>query len=221
MSKEPNLIECDIDVVKHKDNSNYVSNLKFHLTNLLQQNFPVALLRLTTKYAYKLYVDCIVISHTSYPLSLISFTAYLALKTTRLPLLVSDADDAQIAEQPTFADDWDQAQYIGEMIGDSKFQPPIVVTLGVVGKNLLFDPSVEEEQVLENALLVSFYKDQAILPIINTNLATNSNNSNFLGLPKQTVVQSVVLCNKYCGAIVQALDALAELDIEKGVGSIF
>ena len=35
-----NLIGVDIDIVGHRDDSNYVANLKFQLTNLLQQNFP-------------------------------------------------------------------------------------------------------------------------------------------------------------------------------------
>lgn len=222
ISREPNLIECDIDVDKHKDNSNYVSNLKFGLTNLLQLNFPVHLLKLTSKYAFKLYIDCIVISHTSYPLSLISLATYLALKTTRLPLLVSDADDAEVAELPTFADDWDQSRYFGEILGDfNQFLPPIVVTLGLVGNNLLIDPSIEEEQVLENALLVSFHQDKVIFPISNMNLATNSNNSNFLGLSQSLVLNSVSLCNKFCGKIIQALDSLAQADIKSGLGSIF
>ncbi|KAK6203616.1 ribosomal protein S5 domain 2-type protein [Scheffersomyces amazonensis] len=206
---ESSLIEVDIDVPGFRDDSNFVSNLKFSLTNLLITKFPVEYLRLTSKYSFKLFIDCIVISHSSYPLSLISLTSYLALKTTRLPLLTSEVNDEEIEEQPTFSDDWDNAKYI-----HPTFQPPIFITLGVIGENLLFDPSIEEEQVLENGLILSFYKDKVITPIINMNLATNSNNSNFKGLNQKLIIQSINLCNKYCPAIIKALDTLIEQDDE-------
>ena len=69
-------------------------------------------MKLTSKYTFKLYIDCIIISHSCYPLSLISITNYLALKTTRLPLLISDVNDEEIAELPTFSDDWENAKLI-------------------------------------------------------------------------------------------------------------
>ncbi|KAK6455015.1 ribosomal protein S5 domain 2-type protein [Scheffersomyces xylosifermentans] len=214
---ESSLIECDIDVSGFRDDSNFVSNLKFYLTNLLQHNFPTQYLKLTSRYAFKLFIDCIVISHSSYPLSLISLTTYLALKTTRLPLLVSDVNDEEVAEQPTFSDDWDNAKYIGDFMKDGEvFQPPIFITLGVIGPNLIFDPSTEEEQVLENGLIVSFYGNKVITPISNINLATNSNNSNFKGLNRSLITKAMALGNKYCPAVVKALDTLIEQDDEEG-----
>lgn len=216
LQREPIFIECDVDVSGFRDNSNYVSNLKFHLTNLLQQNFPQRYLKLTARYGFKLYIDCIVISHSSYPLSLLSLTSYLALKTTRLPLLTSDVDDELVAELPTFSDDWDNSKFIDELFKEDggKFQPPIFITVGVVGNNLLFDPSVEEEQVLENGLIVSFYDGKVITPVSNMNLAINSNNSNFKGLSKSLILKSIGLCNKWCGDVVEALDLLIERDSE-------
>ncbi|ODV78145.1 uncharacterized protein CANTADRAFT_54837 [Suhomyces tanzawaensis NRRL Y-17324] len=213
-AKEANLIECDVDVVGFRDNSNFVSNLKFNLTNLLQQNFPSDYLRLTSKYSFKLFIDCIVISHSSYPLTLISLTSYLALKTTKLPLLVSETNDEEIAELPTFSDDWDNAKPIADYFkGKGKeFQPPIFITLGYVGSNLIFDPSVEEEQVLENGLIVTFYNNKVITPIANMNLAVNSNNSNFKGLNQTAIIKSIQMGNKFGGAIIRALDALIEQD---------
>ena len=222
MSQESNLIEVDVDIIGHRDDSNYVSNLKFQLMNLLQQNFPREILKLTTRYAFKLYIDCIVISHTSYPLSLLSLTTYLALKTTRLPLLISDVNDEEIAEQPTFSDDWDNAKLLQDCLENGKtFQPPIFITIGVIGNNLILDPSIEEEQVLENGLIVSFYNNKVITPISNTNFAVNSNNSNFKGLKQSLVVKSIALCNKYCPSIVKALDNLIEEDNDENDGSIF
>ncbi|KAK6465651.1 ribosomal protein S5 domain 2-type protein [Scheffersomyces coipomensis] len=211
-----NLIDVDIDVAGFRDDSNFVSNLKYNLTSLLITNFPSQYLKLTSKYSFKLFIDCIVISHSSYPLSLISLATYLALKTTRLPLLVSEVNDEEIEEQPTFSDDWDNAKYL-----DEAFEPPIFITLGVIGTNLLFDPSIEEEQVLENGLIVSFYKDNVITPISNINLATNSNNSNFKGLNQKLIIESINLCNKYCPAIIKALNTLTEQDDEGDDDHIF
>lgn len=225
-----NLIEVDIDIVGHRDDSNYVANLKFQLTNLLQQNFPFEVLKLTSKYTFKLYIDCIIISHSCYPLSLISIANYLALKTTRLPLLISDVNDEEIAELPTFSDDWENAKLIQDYhLNDNtrgggsstKFQPPIFITIGVIGKNLILDPSFEEEQVLENGLIISFYNNKVITPISNTNFAVNSNNSNFKGLDQSLLIQSLTLCNKYCPNIIRALDSLIEEDNDDNDGSIF
>lgn len=220
-----NLIDVDVDIAGYRDDSNYISNLKFQLINLLHQNFPHLVLQLTTRYAFKLFIDCVIISHLSYPLSLISLATYLALKTTRLPLLVSDPNDLQVAEYPTFSDDWDNARTIEEVMADKKinqvFKPPIFISIGVIGKNLIFDPSVEEEQVLENGIVVSFYNNKVITPITNGNFALNSNNSNFKGLNKSVLVKCITLCNQYCPAIIKALDALIEQEGGQGDVSIF
>ncbi|KAI5966112.1 RRP42 [Candida margitis] len=220
-----NLIDVDVDIVGYRDDSNYITNLKFQLINLLHQNFPHLVLQLTSRYAFKLFIDCIIISHSSYPLSLISLATYLALKTTRLPLLVSDPNDLQVAEYPTFSDDWDNARTIEEILVDkqigTEFKPPIFITIGVVGKNLLFDPSVEEEQVLENGVIVSFYNNKVITPIANANFAINSNNSNFKGLNKTVLMKCITLCNQYCPAIVKALDTLIEQEGDQNDESIF
>ncbi|KAI5955275.1 RRP42 [Candida jiufengensis] len=220
----PNLIDFDIDIIGYRDDSNYITNLKFQLLNLLQQNFPVDLLKLTSRYAFKLFIDCVIISHTSYPLGLISLGTYLALKTLKLPLLISNNDDTEVAELPTFSDDWDNARTLQEILdsqnsSDKFFQPPIFIIIGVVGNNLIFDPSVEEEQVLENGLIVSFYDGKVITPINNTNFAINSNNSNFKGLNKNLLIKSIALCNKFCPSIIKALDTLIEQedDAERSV----
>jgi exosome complex component RRP42 len=222
-SQAGSLIECDVDVSGFRDDLNFVSMLRFNMTNLLCQNFPMAVLSLTSKFAYKLFVDCVVISHSSYPLTLLSLTSYLALKTTKLPLLVSDVDDSAIEEQPTFSDDWDNAQLLSSIAagaqGAAAFNPPIFVTLGVVGDNLLFDPSVEEEQVLENGLILSWHNDRVITPVTNINLALNSNNSNFKGMRPQLVLRGMELTKRYSGEIVAALNALVDQD--DGDGRIF
>lgn len=218
IAKEPNLIECDIDVSGFRDDSNYVSDLKFTLTDLFIKNFPTTHLHLTTKYAYKLFIDCIVVTHQSHPSTMLTLTTYLALKSTKLPLLVSEVDDAEIEEQPTFSDDWDQAEQLAKVFKMEKFQPPIFITVGIVGNNILMEPSSEEEQVLENGLLVGWYENKVITPILNMNLATNSNNSNFKGLNASILPKVVAMCKKYCSSVVEALDQLVEQEED---GAIF
>lgn len=214
--QEPRLIEIDIDVAGHRDDSNFVSNLKYNMTDLLQKTFQAENLKLTSKYTFKLFIDCVVISHSSYPLSLISLTTYLALKTTKLPLLVSEVNDEEIEEQPTFSDDWDNAKLLSEYFANKEFHPPIFLVLGVVGTSIIFDPSVEEEQVLENGLIIAFQQDKVITPITNINLAVDSNNSNFKGISKEMIIKSTIMCNKYCGFIIQGLDNLIEQDDSEG-----
>ncbi|CAK9441306.1 uncharacterized protein LODBEIA_P51750 [Lodderomyces beijingensis] len=217
----PQLIDVDIDIVGIRDDSNYVANLRYQLLNLLQQNFPHEALRLTSRYAFKLFIDCIIISHSPYPLGLISFATYLALKTTKLPALISDVNDEEVAELPTFSDDWDNAQSVEELMREkqlgSSFQPPILITIGIIGDNLIFDPSIEEEQVLENGIIVSFYNGKVITPVMNTSFSSGG----FKGFNKSLILKSVSLCNKYCPSITKALDTLVNQDGEGAEGSIF
>lgn len=219
--REANLIECDVDVAGHRDDSNYVSNLKFNLNDLFLRNFPTEHLHLTTKYAYKLYIDCIVISYSSYPLTLVTFGAYLALKSTRLPLLTSEVDDAEIEEQPTFSDDWEQAKTLAEVFKVPNLQPPIIITIGVIGNNLIFDPAEAEEQVLENGLLFGWYNESVISPISNMNLAVSSANDNFKGFDLHILTQAISLLKQHCGSLVKAFDDIIEQDNNESDGKIF
>ncbi|KAG7191981.1 uncharacterized protein KQ657_002588 [Scheffersomyces spartinae] len=219
-AQESNLIEVDVDISGLRDDSNLVTNIKYNLTTLLLQSFPFKCLHLTSRYSYKLYIDCIVISHASYPVTLVSLTTYLALKTTRLPLLVSETNDQDIEELPTFSDDWDDSKLLAHM-SDIQFRPPILITIGVVGSNILLDPSTEEEQVLDNAIIAGFADDAVTTPIINMNLAYNSNNTQFKGLDNKAITESIALCNKYCGALFKALDDLIDQDEDDIDGSIF
>ncbi|EGW35519.1 uncharacterized protein SPAPADRAFT_53750 [Spathaspora passalidarum NRRL Y-27907] len=202
-----NLVEVDIDVDSFRDDSNFVTNLKFHILNSLA-NFPSTVLKLTTKYGYKLFIDVIVTSHSSYPLTLISLATYLALKTARLPKLVSEVNDEEIAEQPTFADDWAESTLIQDLL-DAPFQPPVLITLGIIGNNIIFDPSIEEEQIIDNSLVIGFYNGRVITPINTISLSSISNGVNSIVL-----VKALELGNKYGGMVVKALDTLIEQDID-------
>lgn len=208
----PQFIEVDVDVSGYRDDSNFVLNLKFNLTSLFSRNFPLDNLKLTKKYGFKLYVDCIVTCHTLYPLSLISLTTYLALKTTRLPLLISSTDDDEIAELPTFSDDWDMATMIAENI-----LPPIFIVIGVIGNNLLFDPSNAEEQVLESGIVLSYYQGKAITPISKVNLCERSSSFTIGGMSKSTISHAIQITNEYCGEIIKALDRFIESDNSQAI----
>ncbi|RLV92255.1 Exosome complex component [Spathaspora sp. JA1] len=206
------LIEVDIDVDSFRDDSNFVTNLKFHILNSLNKIPDInKVLKLTTKYGYKLFIDVIVTTHhSSYPLTLISLATYLALKTTRLPKLISEVNDEEIAEQPTFSDDWAQATLIEELL-DTKFQPPILLTLGIIGNNIIFDPSIEEEQIIDNSLIMGVYNGKVITPI---NTVTSSSSEQTKGINSIVLIKAIELGNKYGGMVVNALDTLIEQDID-------
>lgn len=219
LAKEPNLVLCDIDVLGFRDDSNFVANLKYSLTDLFVRNFPAHKLHLTKKYAFKLFVDCIVTLHSSYPLLMVTLATYLALKTTRLPLLTSEVDDEEVEEQPTFSDDWESSLFLATMVKEA-FQPPLFITLGVVGDTIIAEPSLEEEQVLDNGLLIGWCNGSAIAPVSNLNLATNSNNTNFVGIPAKTAVAALKLASKVGPKLVEALDGLIA-DEEEGDATMF
>lgn len=221
IAKDPNLIECDIDVSGFRDDSNFVLNLKFNLTDLFVKNFPISNLHLTTKYAHKLFIDCIVVSHASHPLSLITMAAYLALSTTRLPLLVSEIDDAEVEEQPTFADDWEKSTFLKDVFKMDSFQPPLFLTFGAVGDNIVVDPSPEEEQIIENGFLVAWYDNKVISPVSNVNLATNSNNPNFKGTSVALLLKATSTAKSAAPQIVQALDLLVQQELQDADGTVF
>lgn len=59
---------------------------------------------LIPKYSFKIFIDVLVLSSYSYPVSLISFGIYSALKSTYLPKLISSFDDLEVKELLTFHD---------------------------------------------------------------------------------------------------------------------
>ncbi|KAI4600625.1 hypothetical protein KJ359_000984 [Pestalotiopsis sp. 9143b] len=114
------------------------------------------------RFHWKVYLDVILISPPlSYPLPLLSLTTHLAILSTRLPRLKSEAD-----EDPMFDDDWDASQYIyprarrGGPSASSSAMPPITLLVMVVGDNIIFDPSKEELAVADCALAVSVGEGQ-------------------------------------------------------------
>lgn len=95
----------------------------------------------------------------SYPLPLLSLTTHLALLSTRLPRLRSEAD-----EDPMFDDDWATSTFLYPRAQSQPPQtqtsyaggrPPITLLVMTAGTNIIFDPSKEELAVADSALAVS------------------------------------------------------------------
>ncbi|RYO89660.1 hypothetical protein DL766_004076 [Monosporascus sp. MC13-8B] len=95
----------------------------------------------------------------SYPLPLLSLTTHLALLSTRLPKLKSEAE-----EDPMFDDDWAASTFIYPQrssktspppLSDGGSRPPVTLLVVSVGDNIIFDPSKEELAVADSALAVS------------------------------------------------------------------
>jgi exosome complex component RRP42 len=87
----------------------------------------------------------------SYPLPLLSLTTHLALLSTRLPKLKSEAD-----EDPLFDDDWEESVYLYSRTSrEAHSRPPVTLLVMAVKDNIIFDPSKEELAVAEVVLAVS------------------------------------------------------------------
>lgn len=90
----------------------------------------------------------------SYPLPLLSLTTHLALLSTRLPALISEAD-----EDPLFNDDWQAAKPLypatTQLSKAARPKPPITLVVISVGDNIFFDPSQVELAVADSVFAIS------------------------------------------------------------------
>ncbi|KAI9710946.1 MAG: hypothetical protein M1820_002383 [Bogoriella megaspora] len=112
---------------------------------------------LNNRFHWKLYIDILLLSApSSYPLPLLSLTTHLALLSTRLPRLISDAD-----ENPLFDDDWHASTYLYPRSDatsgpqQQRDRPAITLLVMSVGENIVFDPSREELAVAECVVAIS------------------------------------------------------------------
>ncbi|GME77452.1 unnamed protein product [Ambrosiozyma monospora] len=149
------LINVDVEIQGQRDDSPLGQNIATMLTKSLIDRFDLKSLKLTDKYYFQLYIDIVVLSipsnfhfssYTLYSLlSLTSMGVYLALKSTKLPLLTSTTNDREIEEEPSFADDWELATLL--IPENSRYSPTLLFVVGIVGQNVILDPSIEEEQM--------------------------------------------------------------------------
>ncbi|KAF8441969.1 hypothetical protein BGX38DRAFT_1056521, partial [Terfezia claveryi] len=114
-------------------------------------------LKLNDRFHWKVYIDVLLITppptspslSTTHPLTLLSLTTHLSLRSTLLPFPTSQGN-----EDPTFSDDWDLATplYPPEL---TSLLPPISLLVMTIGPNVLLDPSRDELSVAEGVWAVS------------------------------------------------------------------
>ncbi|KAH3660311.1 hypothetical protein OGAPHI_006897 [Ogataea philodendri] len=219
-----NLIAVEVDIEGQRDNSALCLDLSALLQRSLVNNFDYEILRLTDKYYFQIYVDVLILSvpgdfkNSSYTLysllSLISMGSYLALKSCKLPLLTSTTNDREIEEEPSFADDWELAT---DLIPESsEFQPVLVFVVGLVGSNVIIDPSLDEEQVLENGVCIGYSQGNIVPPIQSVALSTVD------GKPfdRKTLAKATGLVKEIGQPVTQALDAILSEEVDE-YGSVF
>ncbi|KAH8678061.1 ribosomal protein S5 domain 2-type protein [Xylariales sp. PMI_506] len=150
-------VEITVEIPGQRDDDSSTVFLATMLSEaLLADGGFVKKLWLNRRFHWKLYLDIILISPPlSYPLPLLSLTTHLALLSTRLPKLKSEAD-----EDPMFDDDWAASTFIyppqsSAQPSSDTSRPPITLLVITVGDNIIFDPSKEELAVADSALAVS------------------------------------------------------------------
>lgn len=193
-TQEPDLVSVDVDVAGEREDSPFVLNLTSTLQSLYSKHIPKESLNLTSKFAYKVYIDILVIATYSYPLTLMSFATYLALQSTFLPKITSSVDDKEIEEQPTFHDyEFNKLQ----------LKVPVVFTVVIIGVNYIIDPSAHEMEICDNGLIVSWFDGKAISPLESVKL----NDSNVKSVKPDLILKSVELVAGIANTVITALDA--------------
>lgn len=192
---EDELVTVEVDIGGHRDDSSLVQGITSTLNKVLSRQIKKSSLRLTKKYSFKLYIDVLVLSSYSYPLTLISFAIYSALNSTQLPKLISSDDDLEVAELPTFHD-YDLVKL--------EVSVPILFTIAVVGKNVLIDPASNESDVANNGILVTWNDGKVTAPIRTLGL----NEDHVRGIVPQTFQDSIQLVEQIAPKVLKALDGM-------------
>lgn len=220
-SKISELINVDIDIFGERDNTTLVQHLNTLVKESLSNSFDYSVLKLTGKYYFQLYVDISILylpedftysSYTLYSiLSLISMSVYLALKSTKLPLLVSDKDDFDVEEEPTFSDDWEASTYLIPRGTEKSFRPALIFIVGVAADTVIIDPSLEEEQILEHGMCITWSTSKVSAPIQSLTLSSAKTK----GLKPIILAKSTQLVETVAKDVVTALDNIAEQDVDE------
>uniref|UniRef100_A0A060T7X1 Ribosomal RNA-processing protein 42 n=1 Tax=Blastobotrys adeninivorans TaxID=409370 RepID=A0A060T7X1_BLAAD len=207
-SEVDDLISIGIDIEGARDDDAIVLSLTSIVTELLGSSVVPQLrkrLRLTTRFAYKLHIDATVLAHNGNPLSIVTLAVYLALKTTKLPLLLSSTDDAKAEEVPVFHDDWDQAVALCE-----GFNPPIALLMAVVGDTVLLDPSKDEAVVADMGIYTGYANGAVTGPIRTIDLGSLANLSTREPGIRPSALTTVYKVAAEAGdEVIQSLDAIA------------
>ncbi|ANB13038.1 Rrp42p [Sugiyamaella lignohabitans] len=174
-SSTSELINVDVEISGLKENNSLASTLSSIFQSTLNSSQSLRQrLKLTSRFSFKLFIDVLVLSNQSHPLGLVSLTIYLALLSTKLPLLTSSTDDSKAEEVPVFHDDWDQARPLCDIPvtqsdsskkSDSHWTPPLILLMAVVGENIFIDPTNAEEQVASTGLFISWSNGSISAPL--------------------------------------------------------
>lgn len=189
------LVQVEVDIAGQRDDSSDVETLTSLLNRVLENDGTIATnsLKLTRKYSFKLFIDVLVVSSCSYPVSLISFAIFSALNSTYLPKLISSFDDLEVEELPTFHD-CDLVRL--------EVSPPLVFILAIVGENLIMDAAANESEVADNGLIITWSGDKIVAPVRTVAL----NNSDLKGFNPTLLQQGIEMVKKYAGDVVRALE---------------
>lgn len=90
----------------------------------------------------------------SHPATLLSLSTNLALRSTRIPRLISESD-----EDPIFDDDWDASIPLYSIT--SQLPPITLLVVSVEERNIFFDPTREELSVGDCVLAISLASSPA------------------------------------------------------------
>lgn len=220
-NKVSELIKVDIDIFGERDNTTLVQHLTTLVKQSLSDSFDHSTLKLTGKYYFQLYIDISILylpedfsmsSYTLYSiLSLISMGVYLALKSTKIPLLVSGKDDFDVEEEPTFLDDWEASTYLIPRDPEKSFQPAMIFVVGVAANTTIIDPSLEEEQVLDHGVCVTWSNAKISAPIQSLTLSS----SNTKGLNPNLLIKCTQLVETVAKDVITALDAIADQEVDE------
>lgn len=206
-----NFVNVDIDVSGYRDDHPLPSVLSTTFQGMLNDNQQIIKrLKLTQSYSFKLFIDGLVLSLSSNPLALVSLAIYLALKSTKLPLLTSNSDDKENQEIPQFSDDWDQS------IPLCTFTPPISLLLVVIGDNVFVDPSHQEEQVAQQGLIVT-YADGIAGPIRTIDLGGEPTQ----GLQPSVLRSALKIANELGPELIESLDMVVSQQTEEVATELF
>lgn len=189
------LIVVDVDIVGHRDDSSFVTSISSMLSKVLKERLDLAGLKLTKKYSFKIFIDVLVLSSYSYPLSLTSFAIYSALNSTYLPKLISSDDDLEVEELPTFHD-YDLVKLNTEA--------PLLFTVALVGDNILVDPASNESDVANNGLVLTWNNGKVTSPIRSINL----NDDYVKGFNTGHLQKSIQIIQEYAPKVVKALNSM-------------
>lgn len=188
-------LQVEVDIAGQRDDSAQVETISSFLNKALEPTvtIDVSKLKLTKRYSFKIFVDVLVLSSNSHPVSLISFAIYSALKSTYLPKLISSFDDLEVEELPTFHD-YDLVKL--------DINPPLVFVAAIIGNNVFMDGSASECEVSSNGIIVTWSNGKIISPIRTAALSDNDTQ----GFNPQIISKAIGMVEKYAGNVVQALE---------------